>query len=134
MLMEREDNFLQMVRDRQPITLEQAKGNARNMNNRSIGCGCFSVQRPSNAECCTGNKCCYTMTVPCICCIAYAPCMCVCSDEDNTPGLYTCTDLKGVKYDLMKVDEEKGTLACWNYHPLTSQKAGDQHEVSCYCI
>ena len=142
--MERDGNlydFAGMVRERKPITLAQAKANARQMSEfeRKLPCcGCYNVQRPSNAECCAGNRCWYVVNVNffgCVtyCCTALCWPLCVCSDDENNPGLYTCTDLKGIKYDIMKVNAEQGTLAWWSYSLFDSTDV-DEHENSCYCI
>ena len=59
----------------------------------------------------------------------YNPFMCACPDGD-TPGGWTCTDMKGIMYFLVPVDE-KGTLAFFSEHAL--QGHGDTLEASCYC-
>ena len=62
------------------------------------------------------------------CCLLYNPFLCACPAD--VPGAWTCTDMKGIKYDLVPVDE-RGTLAWFSGHQL--QAGGDSTKVSCYC-
>ena len=48
-----------------------------------------------------------------------------CADGD-TPGAWTCTDLKGITYDLVPVDD-RGTLAFFSTNAATDMRN------SCYC-
>ena len=49
------------------------------------------------------------------------------SPDSSTPGAWTCTDMKGVSYFLVPVDE-KGSLAFFSgFEVKDSQNAG------CYC-
>lgn len=135
--------FTEAVREKKPVTLAQAKVYNRSMRpeDRVLPCcACYNVHHPSNANyyCCTGNSCLYSLNITCFGCLfgcltyccSPACWLCVCSDNENNPGLYTCTGDKGVSYNIMKVDAERGTLAWWSYNDAK----GDENENTCYCL
>ena len=119
--------FEQLVREKAPVTLGDARAYAADLppEKRRCACGCYACRSPSCPTCCSGATCLLNFGG----CLMYNPFMCACPDGD-TPGGWTCTDMKGIMYFLVPVDE-KGTLAFFSEHAL--QGHGDTLEASCYC-
>ena len=121
--------FEEMVREKASITLGDAKRYAAALapEKRRCACGCYACRSPSCPTCCClGPPSCLLNLG---CCLMYNPFLCACPDGD-TPGAWTCTDMKGIMYFLVPVDE-KGTLAWFSEHALQGQ--GDALKVNCYC-
>ena len=115
-----------MVRERGYITLGEAKRYATSLprESRRAACGCYVCHSPSCPGSCLG----VSALLNFYCCLLYNPFLCACPAD--VPGAWTCTDMKGIKYDLVPVDE-RGTLAWFSGHLL--QAGGDATKVSCYC-
>ncbi len=128
--------FQTVVREKKPITLREAKVNLERIpsDKRKLPCcAVYNAQCPTNSSCCPArNLCCYSPNYACCGIVYYCCFFCACENAQNSPGHYACTDMKGIKYHLMKVDEEKGSLAWWSY---SSFHVGpeDNTENSCYC-
>ena len=113
-------SFQEMVRERGPVDLQEARRYAASLPSHQQGIGgCYKVR----CTCCPGCVAGYACPVQCGGCVWTPACfymdlcigLCFCNCADPTsPGAYTCTDLKGIQYDLVKVDGESGTLAYYS--------------------
>lgn len=116
--------MVEMVRERKQIRLGDAKRYAHSIPKDQRGgfCGCFMVRSPH----CPGIP--LGCTCPCVCgrCLWYEWFLCACKSDE--PAAYSCTDLKGISYYLVKADAEKGTLACFSGMNLTDAKTN-----GCFC-
>jgi len=119
--------FDAIVRDHGYITLGEGKAYASAIadEKRRTACGCYTCYSPACPGLCLGYSCLLNF---CGGCLMYNPFLCACPDE--IPGTWTCTDMKGIVYFLVPVDE-KGTLAFYSEHAM--QESGDSLKVSCYC-
>ena len=118
-------SFDEMVREHAAVTLGEAKQYAAALpaEKRRAACGCYTCYAPSCPGCCWGLSCLVNF---CGGCLVYNPFMCACPDS-STPGAWTCTDMKGITYFLVPVDE-KGSLAFFS-----GFEAKDSQKTSCYC-
>lgn len=117
-------SFDQMVRERAAVTLGEAKQYAAALpaDKRRAACGCYTCYTPACPGCCVVT----CLVNFCGGCLMYNPFMCACPDS-STPGAWTCTDMKGVSYFLVPVDE-KGSLAFFS-----GFEVNDSQNVGCYC-
>jgi len=110
--------MVEMVRERKPIRLGDAKKYAQSIPKDQRGgfCGCFVVRCTS----CPGIP--FWCTCPCVCggCLWYQWFLCACTADESEPAAYSCTDLKGIEYYLVKADAERGTLACFSGMGMTA--------------
>ena len=130
-------SFVEMVRDSGPITLGDARMFARNLpsnQQKHPCCACYKVRCPTNGYCCKG-KC-----VGVSCHLAFGtflwycwPWMGACTDTHN-PGTYSCSDMKGNTYNVVKVMEgERGKWAFFSENNLAMDPQGDDlNVVGCY--
>mmetsp|Transcript_52974 Transcript_52974/g.147037 ORF Transcript_52974/g.147037 Transcript_52974/m.147037 type:complete len:162 (-) Transcript_52974:58-543(-) len=134
--------YLKEVRDRsKAVTLGAAKAYVSTLpvDQASSVSGCYKVYNPSCEACpfvgySCPTPCCGCLWTPII--IPYAPCvwivglfLCTCKAG---PGSYSCTDLKGNKSSLVKMDAERGTLGYFGENEYVST-SGDGLAVGCYC-
>ena len=111
--------FLDMVRVHGPITLGAARAYARKLDpaqQRHPCCACYKCVCPSNGCCCPGA------CVGLSCNVAFGGCL-----------WYSCSDLKGNEYNVVKVDAEKGTWAFFSENRAVGTYKGDNLQVGCYC-
>ena len=136
-------SFTEMVDAREKITLGAAKQHAASLpeEQRRADCGCFKVRciQCCGPNCVAGVSC----FVPCGCCLWTPSCYygldlligmlmgCNCPEGSNT-GTYSCTDLKGNKFSLVKVDGDKGVYA-WFSENEWATSHGDTLENAVYC-
>ena len=114
-------SFDEMVREGKAVTLGEAKQYAAALpaEKRRTACGCYTCSAPAFAACCFPT----CLVNLCGGCLMYNPFMCACPDS-GTPGAWTCTDMKGITYFLVPVDEN-GSLGCWSgWEVKDSQKTG----------
>ena len=121
-------SFDVMVRDKGYITLGEAKQFAGGIPPEKLhtACGCYTCYSPACPGMCLGPS---FLVNFCGCCLLYNPFMCACPKD--TPGVWACTDMKGITYHLVPVDY-RGTLAFFSEQELL-QGNGDSLKVSCYC-
>ena len=119
--------FETMVREHGKIPLGDANKYAEALasEKQRTACGCYVCYSPSCPSCCLGVSCLLNL---CGGCLMYNPFLCAC--PGTIPGTWTCTDMKGIVYFLVPVDE-KGTLAWFSEHSLQGQ--GDALTPNCYC-
>ena len=116
-------SFDEMVRECKGVTLGEAKQYAAALpaEKRRTACGCYTCSAPACAACCFPT----CLVNFCGGCLMYNPFMCACPDS-GTPGAWTCTDMKGITYFLVPVDE-KGSLGCWS-----GWEVKDSQTTGCY--
>ena len=127
-------SFEKMVRDNGPITLGEAKQFARTLPAEQQNhkcCACKKVVCSTGHSCCPGSCVCCTTNVRFGKCLWYGQWFCACKSNAN-PGTFSCTDLKGNIYNLVKVDGEKDKWAWFTENEYTKVQ-GDDLKVSCYC-
>jgi len=115
------------VKEHGKITLGEAKAYANTLAPEQIytACGCYVCYCPMCPSCCLGISCLINF---CGCCLMYNPFMCAC--PEGSAGTWTCTDLKGVSYWLVPVDDA-GTLAWFSEGGCEGN--GSNLGVGCYC-
>lgn len=127
-------HFEEMVRRDGPITLGDAKaymGSLSTDQKKHPCCGCYTVRCPASSSCCPGS--CVGVTCNSSCgdylwyCCFFGACY------NNDTGMYSCTDLKGNDYVMVKVDKENEKWAWFSENTLVNRK-GDEREVSCFCV
>ena len=119
--------FETMVRENGSITLGEAKQFAQALpaEKQKTFCGLYTIVSPQ----CPGICICLSCPINLCCCVAYFPFLCACPAD--TPGTWSCTDMKGITYNLVPVDE-KGTMAFFSEQEMI-QGHGDALKVGCYC-
>jgi len=121
--------FLEMVRDREPVTLGEAKQYALTLGESEDGfCGCYAVRHTSCPGCPIG------FTPVCVlgtCLWIPQLFVCTCKDEYPPHGASSCVDLKGNHFSLYKVDADHGTLALFAENECAGDK-GDSAKAQCY--
>ena len=127
-------SFEQMVRANGPITLGEAKQYATQLpleQQKHPCCACYKVTCPTNGCCCKGG--CVGLSCNLLLggCLWYGCWFCACNSANNR-GIFTCTDLKGNTYNVVKVDGQKAKWACFGENEYAKTK-GDQLPVTCYC-
>jgi hypothetical protein len=127
--------FIEMVRAHGPITLGTARAYAAGLpaaQQSHSCCACRKCVCPSNGCCCKGK--CAALSLNCGIggCLWYACFFCVCKDSAH-PGAYSCSDMKGNTYNMVKVDAEKDTWALFSENVALSPSKGDNLAVQCYC-
>ena len=141
-------DFVSRVRARDAIKLGEARAYAATLpHDTTHPSGCHRVYCRQGA-CCCPNRCVgYARPMRCSCCPCCSQCLwtpacfgcdlgiglCFCVQSDASPGTYSCTDLKGNFYALVRVDEKRGTLA-WFSDNVVLKDNMDDTTVSCYCI
>lgn len=128
--------FVADVRCVSKITLGEAKAYAAGLSpvqHRFGACKCFSMKCPVGARYCAGKLVGWTCPInwcgSCIC----TPCLvCMCAPDAAVPGVWSCVDLKGNFYALVKVDVERDTWAWFSENQAFGTK-GDNLGVCCYC-
>lgn len=124
-----------MVRDNGMITLRAAKQFAATLSpeqQKHKCCACKQAVCPTGAACCKGS--CIMLSPELLCgdCLWYGCWFCVCKDKAN-PGTYSCTDMKGNRYNMAKVDGKQDKWACFSENEYVTAK-GDDLKVYCYCV
>ena len=124
--------FETMVRENGPITLGDAKMYAGNLaadQQKHPCCRCYRVRCPTNSSCCPGSCVCLTCNLSLFDCIWYSCFFGVCYKGN---GEYSCLDLKGNRYTLVKVDSGNERWGLFTENVIYDAQ-GDAREVSCYC-
>ena len=128
-------DFKEMVRNFEPIRLGDAKEFASNLTpdqQKHPCCACFKIYCTSVSKCCPKKCCSLSCNILCPCCLWYCiPWLCACKDTKN-PGEFSCTDLKGNRYELVKVDAEYETWAFFSENIYLNPKGSDL-KASLYC-
>lgn len=128
----------EMVRDG-PMTLGAAQRLAaalpEDQKSRNIS-GCYKVRCASCPGCVAGcavplqcGGCVWTPASFYLLDLLIGMCFCNCADERN-PGSFSCTDMKGNTYTLVKVDE-RGSLAWFSDNDACSK--GDDLRAGLFC-
>ena len=127
--------FLDMVRAHEPITLGAARAYAAGLppaQQKHPCCACRKCVCPTNSCCCKGK--CAGLSFNCAIggCLWYSCFLCACTDSVH-PGAYSCSDMKGNTYHVVKVDAEKGTWAYFSENTALAASKGDNLQVQCFC-
>lgn len=137
------DAFLAAVRGGGKISYGEAKAYASSLQQKSV-CGCYKITVAKGAACCGGRCVGYTCPIPCCGGCVWTPgffcfldaliglCFCTCKDA-QPDNAYSCTDMKGNFYALVRVDDEKGTLAWFSENRSLGGK-GDSMTNTCFCV
>mmetsp|Transcript_10332 Transcript_10332/g.26447 ORF Transcript_10332/g.26447 Transcript_10332/m.26447 type:complete len:161 (-) Transcript_10332:139-621(-) len=138
------ESFLELVRDRQPITLGSAYQYMATLDpeQNRIG-GCYKLRCAKHNRTCSGRCIGYACPMKCCCGCLWTPAfffladcligLCFCASKSKTfPGTYSCVDGKGNFYATVPVDDEAGTLAWFSENQACGSKGRDL-EVACYC-
>lgn len=116
----KETEFQTKVREWKPVMLRQAKEYSSNLPEEQTGfCGCYKLRW----KCCPGCIAGFGCVLNCGCCVWMPSSMylmdffvmcffCFCNRASR--AWWHCVDLKGNETDLVKVDGERGTLACFS--------------------
>lgn len=128
-------DFKEMVRNFEPIRLGDAKEFASSLSpgeQKHPLCACFKVHCTSTSRCCAKKCFGLSCNIRCPCCLWYCiPWLGACKDTKN-PGRFSCIDLKGNRYELVKVDAENQTWAFFNDNVYLNPKGNDL-KASLYC-
>ena len=125
--------FLNMVRAHESITLGDARAYAAALpvdRQSHPCCACRKCVCPTSASCCKGKCAALSCNLATGACLWYGCFFCVCKDG---PGSYSCTDLKGNAYNMVKVDAERDTWALFSENAHLGASKGDKLAVQCYC-
>ena len=128
--------FLTMVRDHGPITLGEARKYAAALppnKQKHPCCACYKCVCPTqDGVCCKGQCVSLSCNMALGGCLWYSCFLCACIDSAH-PGSYSCSDMKGNDYNLVKVDADKGTWAFFSQNAVVGANNGDNQKVKCYC-
>ena len=126
------DTFESKVTNRSKVTLREARTFAAALTEDKIqtACGCYVCYSASCPSVCLGCPCFFNC---CGACLWYNPFFCACpaNSPGDSPGEWKCTDLKGITYWLVPVDEA-GSLG-WSSSDSCGVSGSDP-SVACYCV
>jgi len=123
-------DFEEMLRERGPITLGDARTKFQKLSEeeqKAPCCGCYCVKTPKGIDCCSNFPLGPSFNCAIGGCMWYCCFMAVCKAADGT---YNCGDLKGNQYTLVKV--EKNTWAWFSQNEVLQRDEGEDLKVGCY--